>query len=152
MKKIVLLLGMLICCSCTVTYVPFEPQKKTVNINNPSVAFETAIECASRAVRPPSTGQMFTYQSEKYNKFIMSFLMDAWSDFLYGTAVNVDGVMRYSTSQDGKEGIVEITDMRLCSGYSGCQNAVPKENMYKYKNASERVIKEVTQCILDNPH
>ena len=151
MKKLVLLIGTLICCGCS-TFVPFESQKKTITISEPSQAFESAIECASRSVRPPSTGQMFTYQSEKYNKFILSFLMDSWSDFMYGTAINVDGVLRYSTAPSGKEAIIEITDMRLCSGHSGCQSTVPKEKMYTYRNASERIINEVSKCVLENPH
>ncbi len=147
MKKTLLCATALgILCGC-VTFIAFEPVKKEFPIKDATAAFESAIDCSSRAVRPPSTGTMFTYQSEKYNKFILSFLMDSGHDFWTGDGWNVDAVMRYSTSSDGKKAILEVTDMKYCSTKYGCSSRIDKDRAYWYKNASERVMNEIEKCM-----
>lgn len=150
-KTLITALALMILSGCA-TFVPFEPMKKEISIQDPSSAFESAVDCASRAVRPPSVGTMFTYQSEKYNKFILSFLMDSGSDFWTGTGWNVDAVMRYSTSSDGKTAILEVTDMKLCSGAYGCSSSVSKDSLPKYRNKSERIMNEIATCVESNNH
>ena len=139
------LLPALILTGCA-NLVPYQPQKLEVRISDPTEAFGNAIDCASRAVRPPSTGTMFTYQSEKYNKFILTFLMDSGVDPWYLTPWNVDAVMRYTTSSDGKKAILEVTDMRNC-GQHGCSNMVDKDKLYIYNSAAQRVMNEIAQCM-----
>lgn len=146
-KKLLALLPALILTGCIhANFVPFQPQKMEVRISDPTEAFGAAIDCASRAVRPPSTGNMFTYQSEKYNKFILTFLMDSGSDPWSGVAWNVDSVMRYTTSSDGKKAILEVTDMRHCGEY-GCTNLVDKDKLIIYNSAAKRVMNEIAQCM-----
>ncbi len=148
MKKLLALLPALILTGCS-TFVAFQPQKMEVNISDASEAFGAAVDCASRAVRPPSTGTMFTYQSEKYNKFILTFLMDSGADLWTGIPWNVDAVMRYTTSSDGKKAILEVTDMRYC-GQHGCSNLVNQERVLMYHSASRRIMSEIAQCMQDS--
>lgn len=148
-KTLITLLALGILSGCA-TFVAFEPMKKEIPINDPSATFEAAIDCASRAVRPPSAGQMFTYQSEKYNKFILTFLMDSGTDFWSGMGWNVDAVMRYSTSPDGKTAILEVTDMKYCSVTSGCSSSVDKSYLPRYRAKTETIMNDISNCILSN--
>ncbi len=144
------LLPIIVALSLTgcITFKPLENIAYTFPISDPDKAYGRAVDCASR-VLTPSRGQFFNYYSEKYNKFLVRFLVgyfitseNVFDEVRYGT----DAVLRYTTSEDGKRATIEVTGITTCDN-DYCIGEVISDNYMLYKNSIKRTISDIEVCM-----
>ena len=112
---VVLLAG---CSSRDFVKAPLENQTKTFKVVDADATYSKAVTCITHQVRPAKSGQFFTYESEKFKKFVVTFTLHSLEDN-FGTT-STDAVMYYTTN--GDEVTVEVGDLRQCSVTFGCQS------------------------------
>lgn len=98
--------------------VPLENQVKTFKVADPDYSYAQAVTCITHQVRPAKSGQFFTYESEKYKKFVVTFTLHSFEDN-FGTTYT-DAVLYYTTK--GDEVTVEVGELQQCSASFGCRS------------------------------
>ena len=124
---------------------PLENQTRTFKVTDPDYSYAQAVTCITHQVRPAKSGQFFTYESEKYKKFVVSFTLHSSEDnFGY---VNTDAVMYYTTKDN--EVTVEVGELRQCSAKFGCQSQDEfYGNQYDFfKPKVESTIDNFVKCV-----
>jgi len=146
MKKIFSILSIsavLIGCSAAdFVKQPFPNLVSKVQISNEDVAYQSAVECITRQVRPAQAGQFFTYESEKYHKFISAFTF-------YGRH---QGILRYSSNS--KEVTVELTDVRWCNPNYSCYDAdeFTQSMVELLKPHAQETLDDFVKCLEQSQH
>ena len=148
MKKALLPFLMTVVLTGCVTAITMQNQTEQLTVTDPTDSYAAAVDCASRFVRPGSNGQFFTYQSDKLNKFILTFGLDNVVSFFGKPQATVDAIMRYNTAKDGRSATLEVTDWRVCDlTYGKCGSSLPKSAAPKYEEKAGNLLKEISQCI-----
>ncbi len=128
------------CSAADFVKQPFPNLIKKVQISNEDTAYQTAVECVTRQIRPAQVGQFFNYESEKYHKFISAFTF-------YGRH---QGILRYSSNS--KEATVELTDVRWCNPDHSCIDAdeFTQKMVELLKPHAQETLDDFTKCLENN--
>lgn len=88
--------------------VPFENKVITLTVEDPTLSFENAEDCIARQVKPTMSGVLFTYSSDKFLRFIVTFAVNT----------NASAMMYYTTK--GNEVTLEFGNITECYIDTGC--------------------------------